>query len=100
MTHTVKGELPHGLTDDGKTHKAFELRAATTGDMFDAEAVAAADKPLAYRGALIARQIVSLGTLEGPIDYDLIRRLQPEDFGRLITAQDEVERLGKAPSKD
>ncbi|WP_241085732.1 hypothetical protein [Candidatus Vondammii sp. HM_W22] len=53
------------------------MRTATAGDMFDAEMLAPADKPVSYEGALISRQLVMLGDVPGPIDMGVIRRLSP-----------------------
>ena len=95
---TVKGKLQDGVKIGGKLARAFEMREATAGDMFDAEALAPANKQVTYHGALISRQLVSLGDMPGPIDFDIIRRLTPVDFGILYEAQQELEALGKSPS--
>ncbi len=96
MSVTVTGKLKHGLKVGDDVLREFELREATTGDMFDAEEYATIERPTAYQGALIACQLVRLGNLTGPIDFALIRKLHPEDFGILVEAQREVERLGEA----
>lgn len=96
----ITGTLKHGLKVGEDVLTAYELRPATTGDMFDAEEHASPDKPLAYRGALIAVQLVRLGDLNGPIAFDLVRDLHPEDFAQLVDALDEVELPGKPASSD
>lgn len=97
MPPTVKGTLTHGLQleKDGEVHTDFEIREATTADLFDAEEQAPAARQLAYQGALIGRQIVRLGSLQGPIDLDIIRRLHPADFRQLVDAQQEADGEGK-----
>ena len=95
---TVKGTLTDGVQIGGKLAKEFELREATAGDMFDAEELAPADRPVAYEGALISRQLVSLGDMPGPIDFAIIRRLTPADFNALSGKLRELEGLGKPKS--
>lgn len=94
------GTLKHGLKVGEDVLTAYELRPATAGDMFDAERYASPDKALAYRGALIAVQLVRLGDLSGPLDFELIRELHPEDFAQLVDALEEVEMPGKPASDD
>lgn len=93
---TAKGELKHGLLVDDEIQKSFEMRQATTGDMFDAEELATSDNPIAYQGALISLQLVKLGNMDGPIPFPYIRKLHPEDFGILVDVQRETERLGES----
>jgi phage FluMu protein gp41 len=96
----LKDTLKHGLQVGPDLLRDFELRPAVAGDMFDAEEAASPDKPLAYRGALIGRQLVRLGNMEGPIPFDLVRKLHPEDFGQLVDALEAVEAPGKPASSD
>ena len=93
---TVKGTLKHGLKVGDVRHCDFELRDSTTADMFDAEDDAPAHKRLAFRGALLARQIVKLGEMSGPLEFSMIRKLDREDFDQLVDAQVEVDELGKS----
>ena len=97
--NTTKCELKNGVEIGGVIAKSVEMREATTGDMFDAEALASPDRSMAYRGALMACQITKLGDVPGPIDFEVIRRLTPEDFAILADTQTELERLGKLESK-
>lgn len=97
--NTVKGELKDGVDIGGQLAKRFEMRAATAGDMFDAEVMAPPDRQVAYRGALMAQQLVSLGDVPGPIGFEVIRRLTPDDFTRLFDVQQELERVGKPASQ-
>lgn len=91
-----KGTLRHGLKVGDTLHKDYVLREATTADLFDAEDEASPTKRLAYRGALIGRQLVKLGELSGPFKLDLIRKLHPADFDALVAAQAELEKEGNA----
>lgn len=90
-----KGTLPHGLKVGDKLHKDYELREAITADLFDAEEEAPPNRRLAYRGALIGRQLVKLGELSGPISLELIRKLHPKDFDHLVEASAALEDAGK-----
>ncbi|WP_028008683.1 phage tail assembly protein [Solimonas flava] len=93
---TVKGTLKHGLKIGDVVHKEFELREATTGDMFDAEAEVTPNQPLGFSGALICRQLVRIGTFEGPFVLGMLRKMKPTDFALLRAAQLEAEKLGEA----
>lgn len=95
---TLKGKLKDGVEIGGKQAYEFELREAVAGDMFDAEELAPADRAVAYQGALIARQLVRLGDMPGPIDFEVIRRLSPGDYSRLYDKLQELESLGKPVS--
>ena len=97
MPPTVKGTLTHGLQleKDGEVHTDFEIREATTADLLDAEEQAPVSRQLAYQAALLGRQIVRLGSLQGPIDLAVIRKLHPKDFDTLVEAQAEADREGK-----
>lgn len=92
------GTLIHGLKVGDDVLKDFEMRPAHAGDMFDAEDLASPTKFMAYRGALLSRQITLLGNMNGPIDFNLIRALHPADFDMLTDAMDEVEVPGKDES--
>lgn len=92
----VTGTLTRGLRIGDAVHKAFELRAATTGDLLDAEADAPVDHRLGFRTALLARQIVKLGSLSGPLDFKLLRGLHPADFDELSRAQQQADEEGNA----
>jgi phage FluMu protein gp41 len=87
----LSGTLTDGLVVGDSILKEFELRVCTVADMFAAEQNASPERFLAFRGALIARQLVRLGDLSGPIDFDLIGQLTPRDLGQLIDALDAVE---------
>lgn len=92
----VTDKLVHGLQVGAELHKDFEIRASNVGDMIDAEADAPVDRRLAFRTALLGRQIVRLGTLSGPIDFKLLRGLHPVDLDILSQAQQKVDAEGNA----
>lgn len=93
---SAKGSLTRGLRVGDAVHKEFEIRAATTGDLLDAETDAPVDHRLAFRAALLARQVVKLGTLSGPLDFKLLRGLHPADFDELSRAQQQADEEGNA----
>lgn len=99
----VKGKLDIGLQVGDDVLRDYEMRPSTTSDMFDAEMIAPPERQLAYQGALICQQIVRLGDVEGPLDFDMVRKLKPRDFSQLNYALGEVEKPGKpesSPSED
>lgn len=94
---TKSGTLQHGLKVGDQVHKEFEMREALAGDFFAAEADAIADKPMSYRGALIARQLVRVGTFEGPFTMGMLGRLKGSDFAILLQAQRALDEAGEGP---
>jgi phage FluMu protein gp41 len=100
MSQTIKGTLKHGLKVGDEIHKDFEIREATTEDMFNAEDVAPVHKRLKYQGALVGQQLVKLGSLSGPIAFEIIRKLHPQDFDELVDAKEKANELGNVkPAK-
>lgn len=93
---TKEGTLKYGLKIGDAVYKDYVLREATTADLFDAEDEAPASKRLAYRGALLGRQLVKLGELSGPIKLDVIRKLHPKDFDQLVAEQAALDDEGNA----
>jgi phage FluMu protein gp41 len=93
----VKGTLRFGLKIGEKVHKEFTIREASCDDMFNAEAEAhAVNTPLTYEAAMIARQLLSVGSYEGPFTVGVLRSLKPHDFALLREAQAELDaRLGE-----
>lgn len=96
----LKGTLQDGVKVGEDTLYDFELRPCTAGDMFDAENEASAAHYFSYQGALISRQLVRLGNIDGPVDVALIRKLKPRDLGQLLDAVEDVELPGKPSSTD
>jgi phage FluMu protein gp41 len=92
---TTQGTLKHGLKVGNEVHKHFVMREALAGDIFDAENDATADKPTAFRGALIARQLVSIGGFHGPFTLKMIGQLKATDLATLMKAQQELDALGE-----
>lgn len=94
----VQGALRHGLSIDGAPHKAFVLREATVDDLLEAELEADVTKPLNFSAQLMVRQLVKVGSFEGPFTLGMIRRLKPTDWRILRAAQSEVDALGEDES--
>lgn len=95
---TIVDQLPGGLLINGTKHTDFELRQADVGDMIDAEEDADVSKPVTYNTALLCRQLVRVGTFDGPFTMALLRRLTPAGFMRLRDAQKELDALGEDDS--
>lgn len=93
---TIIGTWLHGLEINGTLHKEFELREATAGDLFDAEADASVSDVLSFNGALAIRQFVRVGTYTGPVVMEQIRKLKPKDLQILTKKQKELEALDVA----
>lgn len=94
---TKTGTLKKGLVlaNLPEPQRDFELREATAQDLFDAEADADASRPMTFRAALIARQLVRIGTFEGPFTLAVLGRLSAGDMSRLIQAQRELDSEGE-----
>lgn len=93
---TVKGEIPHGLVIDGVTHRNFEMREANVGDMLDAEFEADVNRPIAFNGQMMLRQLVCVGTFSGPFTMGMLRGLKPADYRALRAKQMELDMQGEA----
>lgn len=84
---TITGTLPFGLEVDGVTHASFELRPATIGDNIDAVDEVGSDNALAQAVAIMARQLLTLGTLpKDKITTELLRGVRIEDWNALDAA--------------
>lgn len=100
MSLTQTGELVTGALVDGVAHRAFELRLPTVRDNIDAVDEVGGHNGVALGAAILARQLVKLGTLKPEqIDFDLVASLHPQDFNLLEGAAGELEkkRLAAAP---
>lgn len=95
MSMSKTGTLKHGLKVGDQVHKEFELREALAGDMFAAEADADASRPMTFRAALIARQLVRVGGFEGPFSLGMLGRLKGADMAILFKAQQELDEAGE-----
>lgn len=91
-----KVTLKHGLKIGGTVHKDAIIRESCAADLFAAEREATTETPLAFAGALLARQLVRIGTYEGPFTLAMLGTLKSDDFGRLRAAQEAVDALGEA----
>lgn len=97
----VSGTLRVGLSVNGVLHRDFEVREATVDDLLDAELEADVTKPLNFNAQLMVRQLVRVGSFEGPFTVGMIRRLKPIDWRILRAAQSEIDALGEgAPDSD
>lgn len=91
----AKGTLKHGLKIGEAVHKEFEMRPVMSAqEMFDTEQDASVDTPLTFNGALMARQMVRIGSYEGPFTLGLIGTLSPDDYGMLRQAQMKLSKEG------
>lgn len=91
----VSGPLRQGLLLAGEVHKGFTLREATVDDLLDAELEADVSRPLNFNAQLLVRQLVRVGSFEGPFTVAMIRRLKPVDWRILRAAQSEIDDLGE-----
>jgi phage FluMu protein gp41 len=94
----IFGPLLVGLSINGVLHKDFELREALVDDLLDAENEADVSKPLNFNAQLLVRQLVKVGSFEGPFTVGMIRRLKPADWRILRAAQSEIDALGEDES--
>ncbi|MFZ5538130.1 MAG: hypothetical protein ACOY5V_00130 [Pseudomonadota bacterium] len=92
---TTSGTLKHGLKIGETVHREFVIREAVMDDYFGAETEATADRPITFRTALLARQLVRIGTFEGPFTLALLGKLHPRDVDRMLAARDALEREGE-----
>jgi phage FluMu protein gp41 len=97
---TVKGALKVGLSINGELHKDFELREALAGDIFAAEDDATGDKPTTFRAAILARQLVHVGSYKGPFSIEMLGKLKGRDLSVLLTKQRELDALGEGEQLD
>lgn len=92
----AKGTLKKGLKIGDEVHKDFEMQEPITGDMFAAEAETPAQNVITFNAALMARQLVSIGTYTGPFTLGMIGSLRATDYNTLREAQVELDLLGEA----
>lgn len=97
MSLTEKGTLDEGALVGGVRHAAFELRSPTLQDNIDAVDEVGSHNPVAINAAVLARQLVRLGTLEPKqITFELLCSLHPADYNILDRAAAELEKKRKA----
>lgn len=94
---TVTGTLAQGVEVAGVLHRDFELRLPTLGDNIDAVDEVGGHNGVAVSAALLARQLVRLGTLDRKeISYDLLCTMHPADYNQLDAAGGELEKKRQA----
>lgn len=94
----IFGPLKVGFNIQGVLHKDFQMREALVDDLLDAEQVVDLAKPLNFNAELMARQLVKVGSFEGPFTVGMLRRLKPVDWRILRAAQTEIDLMGEAES--
>ncbi|WP_025918203.1 phage tail assembly protein [Herminiimonas sp. CN] len=95
---TFIGQFKKGMKVGKDVHMDFELREMTTEDMLDAELEVSSAKPMNFNAELAMRQLVRVGSYEGPFTVGMIRKLAPPDFHLLRTGLAEVAKLGEESS--
>ncbi len=92
------GTLPIGFTVDGVVHKDFELRRPILGDNIDAIDEIGSDNQLALSAAIMARQLVKLGSLpKDKITTALLRSADLDDWNALDLAATELTKKSGPP---
>lgn len=95
------GRLLTGAVVDGVSHCDFELRLPTVRDNIDAVDEVGSHNAVALGAAILARQLVKLGSLKpDQITFELVADgLHPSDYNQLEAAASELEkkRLAAAP---
>ncbi len=97
QTGTIKGKLLDGFEYKGEKQFDFEMgRVKTAGALFDAEIESnGVENTLAFNGALMAGQLISVGTCKGPFTIEQIKTLSPSDFGVMRNAQMKLSEVEK-----
>lgn len=91
----LTGPLRLGFKIGESTYKDFMMREATVDDLLDAELETDVMKPLNFSAQLIVRQLVKVGSFEGPFTVGMLRRLKPVDWRILRAAQSELDDQGE-----
>ena len=95
----ISGPLKVGIKIEGNLHKTFEMREALLDDLLDAENEVDVTKPLNFNAELVARQLIKVGSYEGPFTVGMLRgRMKPADWRILRAAQTELDLMGEAGS--
>lgn len=94
---TVTVSLKHGILFQGRLLTQVVLREPLLEDLVEAEGEAHSTlTPLAFRRALVARQIVSLDGQALPVTPAMLSQLKTGDWNRLALGLNEAEQLGEA----
>lgn len=96
----LTGTLKHGFVISGTAHTKFEMREALVDDLLDAESEADVMKPLAFNAQLMLRQLVRVGTFEGPFTLNMLGKLKPVDWRMMRAAQAELDNMGEDEPAD
>jgi hypothetical protein len=98
---TQTGKLLSGVVVDGVTHRAFTLRLPTVKDNIDAVDLVGGTNGVALSAAILASQLVQLGTLDKKkqINFDLVAGMHPADFNLLEGAATSLEKKRVAAAK-
>lgn len=91
----ANGKLKKGMKIGSEVHRDFVLREMNTGDMLDAEREAGTETPLNYNTQVLLRQLVKVGTFDGPFVVSMLRQLSAQDFNLLRDAQAELSLAGE-----
>lgn len=90
---TETGTLPGGVEVDGVLQREFELRLPTVADNIAAVDEVGSTNPVALGAAILARQLVRLGTLDAKhITFDLVTGMHPADYNVLEEAAGRLEK--------
>jgi len=99
---TEEGTLSGGVTVAGVLHRDFCLRLPTVRDNIDAVDEVGGTNAVALNAAILARQLVSLGSLKPEeINFDLVAGMHPADYNELEAAGQRLEkkRLPQPPDE-
>lgn len=91
MQFTLKHGLPYGSDEEKELQFDVELRELTAGDLIDAEAASErvvmtnkgselVSSPSRMGYELIRRAIVRIGKINGPLPFDMLKKLHQDDL--------------------
>jgi phage FluMu protein gp41 len=94
------GTLVSGVVVGDVQHRDFELRLPTVRDNIDAVDEVGSHNGVAVSAAILARQLVKLGSLKpAQITFDLVAGMHPADFNQLEAAAAELEKKRPAAAQ-
>ena len=94
----ISGPLKVGIKIEGELHKTFQMREALLDDLLDTEQEVDVTKPLNFNAELMTRQLIKVGSFEGPFTVGILRRMKPADWRILRAAQTEIDLMGEVGS--
>lgn len=92
----AKGTLKKGLKIGADVHRDFVMREGNTGDLLAAELDSSTNTPLNFTLQCVTRQLVRIGTYEGPFTLKMLGTLSSGDSARLREAHAELDLVGEA----